>query len=71
MLHLLFTSIERGAAKTKDILKGLTINNFEMVPVTAEIADVGAKLRAKRGGKLRDALIAARAINMKAEFIYS
>lgn len=65
------TENQQGATKTKDLLKDLTISNFEIIPVTVEIADLGAKLRAKRGGKLPDALVAATAINMKAEFIYS
>jgi len=62
---------EKKATKTKRLLKDLTINGFEIVPVTFEIADLAASLRAKRGGKLPDALIVATAIDRAANFIYS
>ncbi len=63
-----------NAAKTltvKKLLNDLTLNSFKIVPVTFEIADLAANLRAKRGGKLPDALIVATAINQKAETVYS
>jgi predicted nucleic acid-binding protein len=41
------------------------------VPVTFEIADLAASLRAKRGGRLPDALIVATALNQAANFVYS
>ena len=53
---------EKRAAKAKSLLQDLALNGFEIVPVTFEIADSAARLRAK-GGKLPDALIAATAIN--------
>jgi len=62
---------EKRATKTKRLLKDLTLNGFEIVPVTLEIADLAASLRAKRGGKLPDALIVATAIDQAANFIYS
>jgi len=62
---------EKRAAKTKNLLQDLTHNGFEIVPVTFQIADLAARLRAKRGGKLPDALIAATAIDRVADFIHS
>ena len=62
---------EDGAAKTKTLLEDLTIDSFEIIPVTAEIADLAARLRAKRGGRLPDAIVVATAISQKAELIYS
>ncbi|MEM4727371.1 MAG: PIN domain-containing protein [Candidatus Bathyarchaeia archaeon] len=62
---------ESGAAKTKMLLTDLTLNNFEIVPVTFDISDLAAKLRAKRGGRLPDALIVATAINRGAEILFS
>jgi len=62
---------EEKAAKTKRLLSDLTLNGFKIVPVTFEIADLAANLRAKRGGKLPDALIAATAVNQEADLIYS
>jgi predicted nucleic acid-binding protein len=59
------------AAIAKKLLKDLTINGFSIIPVTFEIADLATELRAKRGGKLPDALIVATAINQKANLIYS
>ncbi|XES78042.1 MAG: type II toxin-antitoxin system VapC family toxin [Candidatus Bathyarchaeia archaeon] len=59
------------AAKTKKLLEDLTLNGFKIVSVTFEIADLAANLRAKRGGKLPDALIVATAINQKANILYS
>jgi predicted nucleic acid-binding protein len=41
------------------------------VPVTFEIADLAANLRAKRGGRLPDALVVATALNQTADCIYS
>jgi predicted nucleic acid-binding protein len=65
------TKDEKKATKTKSLLQDITNNGFEIVPVTFQIADLAASLRAKRGGKLPDALIAATAINQAANFIYS
>jgi predicted nucleic acid-binding protein len=59
------------AAKAKKLLKDLTLNGFKIVPVTFEIADLAANLRAKRGGRLPDALIVATALNQSASAIYS
>jgi len=61
----------KRATRTKKLLKDLTLNGFEIVPITFEIADLAASLRAKRGGKLPDALIVATAIDQAANFIYS
>ena len=59
------------AAKAKSLLSDWTLNGFKIIPVTFEIADLAANLRAKRGGRLPDALIAATAINQSASFVYS
>jgi len=59
------------ANKAKKLLKDLTLNGFKIVPVTFEIADLAANLRAKRGGRLPDALIVATALNQEANCIYS
>jgi predicted nucleic acid-binding protein len=59
------------AVKVKKLLTGLTLSSFKIVPVTFEIADLAASLRAKRGGRLPDALIVATALDQKAERIYS
>jgi len=59
------------AAKAKKLLKDLTLNSFKIVPVTFEIADSAANLRAKRGGRLPDALIVATALNQTADQVYS
>ncbi len=55
----------------KKLLNDLTLNSFKIVPVTFEIADLAANLRAKKGGTLPDALIVATALNQKADRIYS
>jgi predicted nucleic acid-binding protein len=65
------TKDEKKITKIKRLLNDLTLNGFKIVPVTFEIADLAASLRAKRGGKLPDALIAATAINQAANLIYS
>jgi predicted nucleic acid-binding protein len=62
---------EKKATKAKKLLKDLTLNSFKIVPVTFEIADLAASLRAKRGGRLPDALIVATALNQAANFVYS
>jgi len=62
---------ENRANKTKSLLQDLTYNSFEIVPVTFQIADLAASLKAKRAGKLPDALIAATAIDQAANLIYS
>jgi len=59
------------SVKIKKLLQDLTLNSFKIVPVTFEIADLAANLRAKRGGRLPDALIVATALNQEAERIYS
>ncbi len=59
------------ALKAKNLLNDLTLNGFKIVPVTFEIADVAANLRAKRGGKLPDAIIIATAISQGASVVYS
>ncbi len=58
-------------SRVKKLLNDLTLNSFKIVPVTFEIADQAADLRAKRGGKLPDALIVATALEQKADKIYS
>lgn len=55
----------------KKLLNDLTINSFKIIPVTFEIADLAANIRAKRGGKLPDAIIAATALEQKADIVYS
>ncbi len=57
--------------KAKKLLNDLTLNSFNIIPVTFEIADLAANLRAKRGGRLPDALIVATAINQDASVVYS
>lgn len=59
------------ADKAKKLLKDLTLNGIKILPVTFEIADLAANLRAKRGGRLPDALIVATALNQEANCIYS
>lgn len=58
-------------AKIKKLLSDLTLNSFKIVPVTFEIADLAACMRAKRGGRLPDALIVATALSQKADCLYS
>ena len=62
---------ENRALKIKKLLNDLTLNSFKIVPVTFEIADLAAHLRAKRGGRLPDALIVATALNQKADCLYT
>ncbi len=57
--------------KAKNILNDLTLTGFNIVPLTFEIADLAANLRAKRGGRLPDALIVATAVNQGAGVVYS
>jgi predicted nucleic acid-binding protein len=59
------------AGKAKKLLKDLTLNGFKIVPVTFEIADLAAKLRAQRGGRLPDALIVVTALSQAASVVYS
>jgi predicted nucleic acid-binding protein len=61
----------KKALKAKKLLNDLTLNSFKIVPVTFEIADLAANLRAKRGGRLPDALIVATALNQAANLVYS
>jgi len=62
---------QEDADKVKKLLNDLTLNNFKIVPVTFEIADLAAKLSAQRGGRLPDALIVATALNQSANAVYS
>ena len=62
---------ETKPVKVKRLLNDLTLNSFKIVPVTFEIADLAASIRAKRGGSLPDALIVATALNQKADCLYS
>jgi predicted nucleic acid-binding protein len=59
------------ASKVKKLLNDLTLNSFKIVPVTFEIADLAASLRAERGGRSPDALIVATALNQEANVLYS
>jgi predicted nucleic acid-binding protein len=59
------------ADKAKSLLSDWTLNGFKIIPVTFEIADLAANLRAKRGGRLPDALIVATAISQSARLVYS
>jgi predicted nucleic acid-binding protein len=59
------------ANRAKNLLIDLTLSSLKIVPVTFEIADLAANLRARRGGKLPDALIIATAINQLANVVYS
>ena len=59
------------ADEEKRLLNDWTLNGFKIVPVTFEIADLAANLRAKRGGKLPDAIIVATALDQKADVVYS
>jgi len=59
------------AGLIKKLLNDLTLSSFKIVPVSFEIADLAANLRAKRGGRLPDALIVATALNQKVDLIYS
>ena len=65
------TKDEEKATETKNLLQDLTQGNFKIVPVTFKIADLAAKLRAEKGGRLPDAIIAATAIDQKADILYS
>lgn len=65
------TGPQGNVEKIKSLLNDLTLNNFKIVPVTFEIADLAAKLRAQRGGRLPDALIVATALNQSAETLYT
>lgn len=62
---------DKRAVKVKKLLNDLTLNSFKIVPVTFEIADLAASLRAKRRGTLPDALIVATALNQEADILYS
>jgi len=57
--------------QVRKLLNDLTLNSFKIIPVSFEIADLAANLRAKRGGRLPDALIAATALNQNSNLIYS
>jgi len=62
---------EEGSAKMRGLLKDLSISGLEIVPVTFEIADLAARLRAKRGGRLPDSIIVATALTQSAELLIS
>ncbi|XHH10356.1 MAG: type II toxin-antitoxin system VapC family toxin [Candidatus Bathyarchaeia archaeon] len=62
---------QENAEKVKTLLNDLTLNSFKIVPVSFEIADLAAKLRAQRGGRLPDALIVVTALNQGADKIFS
>jgi len=62
---------EERIQNAKRFLEDLTHDGFEIAQVTFEIADLAAQLRAKRGGKLPDALIIATALEKGAKNIYS
>lgn len=62
---------EKRTAKAKNLLQGFAHDGFKIVPVSFEITDSAACLRAKRGGRLPDAIIAATAIDEEASLIYS
>lgn len=59
------------AVKMKNLFQDLTVNNFEIVPVTFDISDLAARLRRRRGGKLPDAVIVATAISKASDLLYS
>jgi predicted nucleic acid-binding protein len=59
------------AVVVKKLLNDLTLNSFKIVPVSFEIADLAANLKAKRGGNLPDALIVATALNQEVDLFYS
>jgi len=62
---------EGRSLNAKKFLEDLTHDGFEVAQLTFEIADLAAQLKAKRGGKLPDALIVATAIKEGAQAIYS
>jgi len=62
---------EERSLNAKKFLEDLTHGSFEIAHLTFEIADLAAQLRAKRGGRLPDALIVATAIKEGAQAIYS
>lgn len=62
---------EERAVKVKSLFRDLSIDGLEIVPVTFEVADLAARLRAEKGGKLPDSLIVATALNQAASFIIS
>jgi predicted nucleic acid-binding protein len=62
---------EERSINAKKFLEDLTQGGFEISHLTFEIADLAAQLRAKRGGRLPDALIVATAIKGGAQAIYS
>jgi predicted nucleic acid-binding protein len=57
--------------RLKKLLNDLTLNSFKIVPVSFEIADLAANLRAKKGGRLPYAIVVATALNQEADLIYS
>jgi len=62
---------EETANKVKSLLQDLTKNGFEITSVTFQIADIAAEQKAKRGGRLPDAIITATAVDRGANLIYS
>jgi predicted nucleic acid-binding protein len=69
--YLAGEAVKVKAVKAKTLLNDLAINGFKIVPVTFEVADIAAQLRAKSGGKLPDALIVATAISHGVDVLYS
>ncbi|MFQ6074798.1 MAG: type II toxin-antitoxin system VapC family toxin [Candidatus Bathyarchaeia archaeon] len=62
---------EKRGDEAKKLLEDLAHDGLEFVQLTFEIADLAAQLRARRGGRLPDALIVATAIEKGAEVVYS
>jgi predicted nucleic acid-binding protein len=62
---------QKKAVKAKKLLTDLALDSFKIIPVTFEIADLAASLRAKRGGRLPDALIIGTAIKQGADVLYT
>ena len=62
---------QKSTEEAKKFLRDLSLGSLDIAPVTFGIADLAAKLRARRGGRLPDALIVATAIEKNAEIVYS
>jgi predicted nucleic acid-binding protein len=59
------------AAMVLERIRGLASDGFDIQEVTVEIAETAARLRAEKGGRLPDALIAATVVTREAEVLYS
>ncbi len=57
--------------EAKRFLRDLNLGSLDIAPVTFSIADLAAKLRARRGGRLPDAVIIATAMEKNAEIFYT